>query len=388
MSATFQALVSPDSVVKTHITSLSLAFFRNYDASRIEVENAASVVMIGANGAGKTNLLEAISLLTPGRGFRRAAIADINNATTRLPWAVSAELYGMQGHVQVGTGRDPESAEDSTKRIVRIDGKNAKAQTDLAKVFSALWLTPQMDNLFIEGGTARRKFLDRLVFSFDDEHATRMNAYELAMRERNRLLSQGMADPVWLSALEQKMAEKSIAIAAARQHAVEGLMVAMQHAAHPFPKAAMSLVGVVENLLATYSAMEAEEQFKAMLAQNRGLDAHAGRALVGVHRTQINVLHIEKNMEAERCSTGEQKALLVSLILAQASACASWHGRVPVLLLDEVATHLDITRRNALYEALSSTGAQCWLTGTDRDTFEGFAAQCFAVDAGKIRPMA
>lgn len=371
------------SVTRACVHSIALTHFRNYHSSRIELDGAPSVVLIGPNGAGKTNLLEAISLLTPGRGFRRAALADMDNVEDNASWSVSAEIYGPRGAIQVGTGRDPEGGEDSNKRIVRMDGKNAKAQTDLAKVFAALWLTPQMDNLFIEGGTARRKFLDRLVYSFDDEQASRINAYELAMRERNRLLAMGRADQVWLSALEQKMAEQGIAIAVARQQAVDGLMMAMRTASHPFPKASVRLMGAVENFLQEGAALAAENAFRDLLAANRAQDAASGRALCGIHRTQMEVVHIEKNMVAERCSTGEQKAILVSLILSQAGAGALWHGRVPVLLLDEVSTHLDAGRRAALYEALTSTGAQCWLTGTDREMFEGFPAMHIAVQAGK-----
>lgn len=342
------------------------------------------MVLVGPNGAGKTNMLEAISLLTPGRGLRRASLSDMDNVEDHLCWAVSAQVQGQQGAVQIGTGRDPEGGAESNKRLVRMDGKPARAQADLARAFAALWLTPQMDNLFVEGGTARRKFLDRLVYSFDDEHASRMNAYDTAMRERNRLLAQGRADQVWLSALEHKMAEAAIAIAAARNQAVEGIMVAMQASTHPFPKAIMQLVGDVEALCADATALHAEETLCALLARNRAQDTAAGRALVGIHRTQVMVMHQEKNMEAERCSTGEQKALLVSIILAQANAGATWHGRVPVLLLDEVSTHLDAGRRAALYEALAATRAQCWLTGTDAELFDGFNAQFVQVQAGQL----
>lgn len=376
--------VKTPAVLRTSVHSLTLTHFRNYHSSHLEVEGGASVVLVGPNGAGKTNLLEAISLLAPGRGFRRAALSDMDNVEDHLCWAVSAEVMGAQGQVRIGTGRDPESGEESNKRIVRIDGKNARAQTDLAKHFAALWLTPQMDNLFVEGGTARRKFLDRLVYSFDDEQASRINAYETAMRERNRLLAVGRADPLWLSALEQKMAEQGIAIAVARGHAVDGLMMAMREAAHPFPKASVALAGEVETWLAKHSALAAEEGFRELLAANRAQDAAAGRALSGIHRTQVEVVHVQKNMQAERCSTGEQKALLVSIILAQAGAGAAWHRRVPVLLLDEVSTHLDAAKRSALYEALTATGAQCWLTGTDVELFGGFPAQCFRVDAGRV----
>lgn len=372
------------SVVRNCVESIVLTHFRNYHLARLDVQDGQSVVLIGENGAGKTNMLEAISLLTPGRGFRRASLSDMDNIQDHACWSVSAEIHGAQGNVQVGTGRDPEAAGEGNKRIVRMDGKNTKTQTDLAKVFAVLWLTPQMDNLFIEGGTARRKFLDRLVYSFDDEHASRMNAYETAMRERNKLLAMGRADPLWLTALEQKMAEQGVAITVARQQAVDGLMHAMQQSDCPFPKAIMSISGVIETLLVEQSALHAEESFRIILAQSREQDTRAGRALTGIHRSSVHVMHKEKHMEAERCSTGEQKALLVSIILAQANAGAVWHGRVPVLLLDEVSTHLDVIRRNALYEALAATGAQCWLTGTDQELFNGFDAQFIRVEVGEI----
>lgn len=377
----------PSAVTRNSVRSLALSHFRNYHAARFEIDPSRSVVLVGPNGAGKTNMLEAVSLLTPGRGLRRASLGDMDNSEDHACWGVSAEVEGLQGVVQVGTGRDPEAGEESNKRIVRMDGKNARAQSELAKVFAVLWLTPQMDNLFIEGGTERRKFLDRLVYSFDDEHASRVNAYESAMRERNRLLAQGRADPLWLGALEHKMAEHGVAITVARQQAVEGVMVAMAKADHHFPKASITLAGTVEQLLAEQSALQAEETFRAMLARGREADAQAGRALAGVHRSQFEVLHEQKNMQAERCSTGEQKALLVSIILAQANAGATWHGRIPVLLLDEVATHLDINRRRTLYDALQDTGAQCWLTGTDADTFEGLTAQMFGVSSGEINAL-
>jgi len=366
-----------------HVNTLTLSHFRNYASTRIGAD-ARAVVLVGPNGAGKTNILEAISLLTPGRGMRRAALADMDQAGAQMPWAVAAEVTGMQGQVSIGTGRSPENVDESDKRIVKIDGKIVRGQASLAKVFSALWLTPQMDNLFIEGGTARRKFLDRLVYSFDSEHASRINAYDFAMRERNRLLSEGRADAAWLSALEQKMAEQGVAIAVARTHAAEGLSKAVELCKHSFPQAHLSLSGVVETALAEGSALAAEEQLRGMLMQNRPQDRYAGRTLAGVHRTQVEVTHVEKQMPAERCSTGEQKALLISIILAQARAGAAWHGSVPVLLLDEVAAHLDGIRRAELYAELASIGAQAWLTGTDNDIFEGFDGLRFTVKNGAV----
>lgn len=370
--------------LRMSVNELSLTGFRNYGAASIHIPQGSSVVLLGPNGAGKTNVLEAISLLTPGRGLRRAALRDIDNDAGSSVWSLSALIYGMNGEMRIGTGRDAEAPPDSAKRIIRIDGKNIKSQTELARNFAILWLTPQMDNLFIEGGTARRKFIDRLVFTFDEEHASRINAYEAAMRERNRLLATPRPDGLWLTALEQKMAEQGVAIAAARQQAVEGISLAMHNSAHHFPKADISMIGDIEEILARESALVAEESFRILLDRNRSTDAQAGRTLHGIHRSHVHVVHQEKSVPAERCSTGEQKALLVSIVLAQASACAGWHRRIPVLLLDEVSSHLDLHRRNGLYQALETIGAQCFLTGTDPGIFDGFPALSYMVQGGKI----
>lgn len=382
---THAEVVADSLPIRTYVKSLILSSFRNYHSCRIQTD-MRPVVLVGPNGAGKTNILEAISLLTPGRGLRRSKLSEMDNAEGTEPWAIAAEVRGIQGETSIGTGRDREGGEDSEKRLIKIDGKTARGQAGLTKVFSALWLTPQMDNLFIDGGTARRKFLDRLVYSFDGEHASRINSYDFAMRERNRLLAGGGSDSAWLAALEQKMAEQGIAIAVARAHAVEGLMQAMELSQHSFPKGRMAVTGTIEQMLRETSALQAEEQFRAILASSRGQDAAAGRTFEGVHRAQVEVVHIAKNAPAERCSTGEQKALLVSIILAQARAGAAWHGCVPVLLLDEVATHLDATRRAELYAEISAIGAQTWITGTDRDIFTGLESQFLQVDKGKITP--
>jgi DNA replication and repair protein RecF len=375
--------MSPLAVNQLSVQSITLSHFRNYASLRLTL-SPEPVVLIGPNGAGKTNLLEAVSLLTPGRGLRRATLADMDNERDDAPWAVAAEVQGLQGMSSIGTGRDGQNGEETDKRIVKIDGKTTRGQAELARTFAALWLTPQMDTLFLEGGTARRKFLDRLVYSFDAEHASRINAYEFAMRERNRLLGEGRRDAAWLGALEQKMAEQGMAIAVARAHAVEGLNQSVLLAKHSFPQAMIAVTGLVEAGLQESSALAAEEKFRDALAASRMADAGAGRTLVGVHRAVVDVVHVAKNMPAERCSTGEQKALLVSIILAQVRAGAAWHGTVPVLLLDEVVAHLDSIRRKELYAELADIGAQAWLTGTDADVFEGLAGQFFRVENGNI----
>jgi DNA replication and repair protein RecF len=379
-----QAHPTPEPLIRIKVLNLSLSHFRNYTSGRVETD-AQLVVLVGPNGAGKTNLLEAISLLTPGRGLRRAALSEINAIDETAFWAISAEIMGSKGLASIGTGRDPESDKTSNKRIIKIDGKISRGQAELASLFSALWLTPQMDTLFIEGDSVRRKFFDRLVYSFDAEHASRINAYEYAMRERNRLLGESFADPLWLTALEQKMAEKGIATAVARQHTAERLNQSMQLAGHSFPKASIALTGTIEKALEEGSALFAEEQFRTQLEQNRPRDGAAGRALSGIHRTVVEVSHIKKSMKAELCSSGEQKALLVSIILAQARSGAMWHGRVPVLLLDEVATHLDLIHRAELFAEISDIGAQTWITGTDSDIFSKIQGHFLRVESGKIK---
>lgn len=372
-----------------HLHSLSLSAFRNYAHARLEVTQAP-VVLTGRNGAGKTNILEAISLLTPGRGLRRARLSDIDSrvAGVTLPWAVAASVQGIQGEARIGTGRDPETVDDNTdRRATRIDGKPARGQADLARHLAVIWLTPQMEQLFQEGASAGRKFLDRLVYSFEPEHASRVNEYEYAMRERNKLLQNSRADHAWLDALEQTMAETGAAIAIARLHTVEHINMAIQHSPLSFPKAQLSITGIVEDLLALgTAAVQVEDDFKRILRSARGQDGAAGRTLSGVHRSEMRVINIIKQMPAESCSTGEQKALLLSIVLAQARAGAQWHGVVPVILLDEVVAHLDATRRLELFEEICQIGAQTWMTGTDAALFAGLEqkAQFFQVDNGTL----
>lgn len=367
------------------VTTLSLIHFRNHAHTRLE-PGAESVILTGHNGAGKTNILEAVSLLAPGRGLRRARLCDIDSkSASGQPWAVSAHIRNAHGDVQIGTGRDPAS-QDGDKRIVRIDGTPARSHTALAEHISIAWLTPREDGLFMEGGTARRKFLDRLVYGFDPTHATRVNAYEYAMRERNRLLADARgADTHWLTSLERKMAETGAAIAHARLEAINHINHVMQASPLSFPKAALSIAGFTEDALARGDvALQAEDALAEALERNRREDAGAGRTLIGVHRSALTVLHLGRNMEAEFCSTGEQKALLLALTLAEARASARWHHRVPVLLLDEVAAHLDKAKRRELFDELSDIGAQAWMTGTDEALFDGIDARRWRVEAGTL----
>jgi DNA replication and repair protein RecF len=356
------------------VTRLVLTDFRNYRSARLDLDAAPRglpVVLTGPNGAGKTNLLEAVSFLSPGRGLRRARLGEIDRRPSASEpgssgWAVAATIATGQGPVRIGTGREPDGGE---RRIIRIDGDPARNQAALAECLGVLWLTPQMDRLFVEGPGARRRFLDRLVLGLDPAHAARVAAYEQAMRERARLLRDGPSDPAWLSALEDVMAQQGVAVAAGRRDAIERLDQVCAEADGVFPRARLQLIGVVEDWLGRMPALEAEEKFKAALAANRGADAAAGGAVLGPHRSDLAVTYADKGIAAENASTGEQKALLIAIVMAQAALQRASRGEPPVLLLDEVAAHLDEARRAALFEALAGLESQTWITGTDAALF-------------------
>jgi len=368
------------------VTRLALTDFRNYRSARVDLATGP-VVLTGPNGAGKTNLLEAVSVLSPGRGLRNARLGDFdrrpaddlandlgndndNPVSWPASWAVAATIETRRGSVKIGTGRDPAGGE---RRVVRIDGETARGQAALGEVIGITWLTPQMDRLFIEGPSARRRFLDRLVLGLDPAHAARVSAYEHAMRERSRLLRPtdrgGPADATWLDALDEVMAAQGVAVAAARRDAVERLDAACAAAAGPFPRARLSLAGTVEAWLDDLPALAAEDRFRAALRDGRAVDALAGGATVGPHRSDLAVTHADKGVPAEGLSTGEQKALLISIVLAHARLQRQTRGEPPLLLLDEVAAHLDAARRDALFAALLGLESQVWLTGTDAALF-------------------
>jgi DNA replication and repair protein RecF len=286
--------------------------------------------------------------------------------------------------VKIGTGRAADNPEDSDKRIIKIDGKIMRGQAELSRHLSIIWLTPQMEQLFTEGTQAGRKFLDRLVYSFDADHASRINEYDYAMRERNKLLqyNRGRADLSWLDALEQTMAACAVAIAGARLSTCEHINYTIAASPLSFPKALVDVAGFAEDLLKNgNTGLEVENALKTAYADGRNQDAAAGRTLTGTHRSELRVTHILKNMPAEACSTGEQKALMMSVVLAQARSGARWHGVVPLILLDEVAGHLDATRRLELFEEICDIGAQTWMTGTDTSLFASLEekAQFFRV---------
>ena len=350
---------------------VTLTNFRCYAFQRIDSEGR-SVVLTGPNGAGKTNILEALSFLTPGRGLRRARVEELSRAgSAKSPWGVAATIRTPEGEIEVGTGRDPEAGVNGReKRLVRIDGQPARSQAELAEHMSAVWLTPQMDRLFLEGASARRRFLDRLIYGFDPAHAGRITAWEKAARERNKLLQNGNRDAKWLGALENTLAEKGVSVAAARLDMASRLDAACQRAEGPFPKARVEISGTVEGWLAEgRPALEAEERLGAILAASREDDARSGSTADGPNRSDMAVTHIAKDMPAGLCSTGEQKALLIAMILADARLRAAERGAAPVLLLDEVAAHLDEERREALFHEIEALGGQAWLTGTDDAAF-------------------
>jgi DNA replication and repair protein RecF len=378
------------------VTRLALTDFRNYRAARLDLA-AGPVVLTGPNGAGKTNLLEAVSFLSPGRGLRNARLGDLDrrHASEDEPaaWAVAATVATQRGSVRIGTGRDPAVGLQPTglsrggeRRAVRIDGEAARGQAALADIVGITWLTPQMDRLFIEGPSARRRFLDRLVLGLDPAHAARVAAYEHALRERARLLRDGPADPAWLDALDEVMAAQGVAVAAARREAVEQLDEACATANGPFPRAHLSLVGRVEAWLDELPALAAEDRFKAALREARAADAIAGGASIGPHRSDLAVTHAARGLPAETMSTGEQKALLISIVLAHAQLQRRMRGEPPLLLLDEVAAHLDAARRAALFETLLGLESQVWLTGTEAALFEPLrtAARFLSVSDGAL----
>ncbi len=375
------------------VTRLTVSAFRCYERAVVELDpdGPRLVVLTGPNGAGKTNLLEAISFLAPGRGLRGAKLAAVDRrvggaadaAPAGASWAVAARLATPAGPVDLGTGRDPAIEPESgrARRIVKIDGAVAGNQAALAEVAAISWLTPQMDRLFLDGAGERRRFLDRLVFCFDPAHAARVSAYEQSLRERMRLLRDGPADAAWLAALEEQAAAHGVAVAAARRDLVARLDAVAAAADGPFPRAAVALDGAVEGWLAERPALAVEDELRARLAQSRGRDADAGSAQWGPHRSDLAVSHRGRAMPAAECSTGEQKALLISLLLAHARLQADSRAGPPILLLDEVAAHLDAARRAALFDSLGALGAQAWLTGTDEGLFADLAgaAQFFRV---------
>jgi DNA replication and repair protein RecF len=372
------------------IRRVSLTDFRSYAALDLRASGAI-VALSGDNGAGKTNLLEALSLFTPGRGLRRAELSNLAREGGRGGFAVSLELTGEAGGpLQLGTGAEP--AETGPQKKFRIDREPVSSPRAFADHVRIVWLTPAMDGLFTGPAGERRRFLDRLVLAVDSEHGARVNALERALRNRNRLLEERRGERIWLDAAEREIAELAIAVAAARRETVErlaALIAASRDEASPFPWAEIALEGEIDRLIAERPALEAEDQFRALLRDNRARDAAAGRALAGPQASDLSVRHGPKQCEARRASTGEQKALLVGLALAHARLVTAMSGIAPFVLLDEIAAHFDPSRRRALFDALTALGGQVWMTGADSGLFDDLAgrADLFAVAGGKIAPI-
>ena len=348
------------------LVRLTLTGFRNYAALTWRPEGRVAV-FYGPNGSGKTNLLEAVSLLVPGRGLRGARLADLARRGGS-GWAVAGRLSTPQGDVDIGTGTPPEGPAD--RRVFRLDGAAPRSQAEIAGRVSAVWLTPQMDRLFQEGAAGRRRFLDRLVYALEPGHARAVAAHDTAMAQRNRLLAEGGADAAWLAGLEDAMARHAVAATAARAALVQRLNAAPQEAAAgTFPAARLSLCCPIAARLGGEPALAVVDWLRAALAAGRAADARAGSAALGAHRADMGLADAASGLAAALASTGQQKALLIGVVLGHAALLAEARGFAPLLLLDEPAVHLDPDRRRALFDALRALPAQVLLTGTDRETF-------------------
>lgn len=368
------------------IEELKLTNFRSYACVAMDGLERGLVVLTGANGAGKTNVLEALSLFSPGRGLRGARTQEMQCQFSTDPWTVWAKIGTPYGSVRLGTGLAADQGVGD-KRTVRINGKNERGQNAFVRYLSCIWLTPQMDRLFLDSSRERRKFLDRLVFAFDPGHAGRITRYENALSQRSKLLRQEKFDPVWLGGLEAQMAETGAAIAAARLEFSQRLQKACENTGEDlFPLARLRVRGAIEELLTNAPALEVEDAFQYQLKQSRERDAYTGGAATGPHKSDLSVVYASKNMPADQCSTGEQKALLIGLVIAHARLVKAEHGAPPILLLDEVAAHLDDGRRAALYDVLLDLGGQCWMTGTEENLFSAVTgkAQFFRVENASV----
>jgi DNA replication and repair protein RecF len=370
------------------IRRLALTNFRSYRAATVEL-GSEPVVLVGANGAGKTNLIEAISFLTPGRGLRRATLEEVAFTEGDGSWAVSAEVEGALGLATLGTGIAAPIDDAPPQRICRIDREPVSSVAAFADHLRIIWLTPPMDRLFNEPASERRRFLDRLVLAVDAQHSSRVSALERSLRSRNRLLENPRPDPYWLDAVEHETAELAIAVAALRAETVrrlQGALAERNALSEGFPAAEIALQGWIEQALLVQPAIEVENRYRMLLKENRARDAQAGRTLDGPHLTDLAVTYAAKNVPAADASTGEQKALLIGLVLAHAGLVGEMTGFAPILLLDEVVAHLDPARRNSLYDALSRLGSQVWMTGADPAAFADLAtrAQIFEITPGRI----
>ena len=352
----------------TGLAHLALSDFRSYADLALPVD-APLIALAGENGAGKTNILEAISLLSPGRGLRRAEFADMARSGAGGGFAVSVRLAD---DTQIGLGLGEPDETGRRSRNQRINGAPSSSLNAVSEHVRVVWLTPEQDGLFRGSAGDRRRFLDRLVLAIDAEHGARVTALERALRDRNRILDERPHDAGWLDAIERQVAELGVAVAAARAEAVTRLGALIEETrddASPFPWAMLALDGELDRLVAALAAVDAEDAYQALLKQNRPRDKAAGRTLIGAQATDLKVRHGPKGIAAGQGSTGEQKALLVGLVLAHARLVAAMSGLAPIVLMDEIAAHFDPRRRTALYEALGELGCQVWMTGADESLF-------------------
>jgi DNA replication and repair protein RecF len=371
------------------ILRLTLTNFRSYRAASLAVDRDL-VVLAGPNGAGKTNLLEAISFLAPGRGLRRATLEEVAFSEGDGSWAVAAEIEGALGLATLGSGITLPAEDFAPARQSRIDREPVTSAAAFADHLRIVWLTPAMDGLFAGPASERRRFLDRLVLAVDSAHSSRVSALERSLRSRNRLLEEPNPDSHWLDAVERETAEIAVAVAAARAETVRRLAATLaseRDTASPFPWAGIALDGVIENAIGVSPASEVEDRYRAALRAGRARDAAAGRTLEGPHLTDLLVTHGPKEIAAGEASTGEQKALLVNLVLAHARLVAAMTGITPILLLDEIAAHLDPARRGALYQRLAGLSAQVWMSGADPAVFDSIASSAawFDVTPGRAQ---
>lgn len=350
-----------------HLTALTLSYFRSHVRFALADLPLGFIALTGPNGAGKTNILEAISLLTPGRGLRHAETADLQPHDTlamTAPWSIHARVQGAYGPQDIGVGLDPLN----NRRVTHLNGAKAKSTADLAEIVNCVWLTPREDRIFLDGASARRKMIDRWVFSADPAHAGRLTRLERLLSERNRILSMPRSDPLWLDALEDDLAGTAMAVATARVDYLDRLRTVMDATPDDeFPRAQVMWTGYLEDQIGTAPSLQIEQNYRAVLADIRVRDANVGATTLGPHRADLDVVYRAKNMPAAQCSTGEQKALLFALFLAHARLVRNEVGDAPIVLLDEVTAHLDPARRTLLFSHLNDLGAQVFLTATTDD---------------------